>query len=819
MAGKSVVVVVAGEDKSGAVLDAVNKHLEEVRRHAEEADSSMSRFGETATRALERLGIYFGAREIVRGIGEIIKQSVDLGMEIGHLSKQTGISTENLSVLKHAADVTGVGFETLTKGFKKFSEELFEYEHGGREAKQVFDELGVSQKDLNKSGGDVYKMLGLIADKIKDMPDGWQKNAVATQLFGRAGQELIPVLNEGSEGIEGLRSEAEDLGLVLDQKTIRQMEEMHKQAIDMQGALQGLSLEITSDLAPAFEYLAKSMTQSSQAFSLSKSGWLKEAMGNALSDLDFLRGPLPTVAKQLQDEGRAQIDAARSARDGRLSSDSAAQAQRSHAPTFDNSEGVAKMRAALERYQTAKRQLQEEYDRLDMERAKANSEAKLAELDSAHKRGLISDAQYYAQKLAIQNEAFQAESSAIHRQMDAITAQQDQVRARKAKDGAEAKKNQTDALELERQHVALEGQLATLDGQRLKANTEIAEQAAEALQKSKEQSAELAAQLEKLRGGGSDAQVNASRVKYQDQRTRLSSQYGADSSEVRELDAIQKLEEAKIRLASLDDKISAIQAEEKMQELKLEDQLLNRQISQIDYARDLQALRQQEVDQLKALQGEYGAAADAAGKAGEESKTKLEESITGIEQSMQKLKSSFATELEPILEQLEEHPRKWQENFARAADMIEKDMLRIANARLLDALGLGDNSVGKNGNPAGKGVQGLGGLGGWFGKIIGMDKWGSQKTSNGGKQGGAGTIADATATTLQQGQGASGSGVVVNLITQGTPQQVSSTGSSGSGKLEQMIVSIILKDADTLGPMTQALSGAGQMIGSGMSGA
>jgi hypothetical protein len=42
------------------------------------------------------------------------------------------------------------------------------------------------------------------------------------------------------------------------------------------------------------------------------------------------------------------------------------------------------------------------------------------------------------------------------------------------------------------------------------------------------------------------------------------------------------------------------------------------------------------------------------------------------------------------------HPKKWQENFQKATDMIEKDMLRIANAQLMGTLGLGnDPSIGK----------------------------------------------------------------------------------------------------------------------------
>ena len=68
----------------------------------------------------------------------------------------------------------------------------------------------------------------------------------------------------------------------------------------------------------------------------------------------------------------------------------------------------------MERWQQAKTQLQEEYAKLDEDRAKAHAEMMLAELDSAHKRGLVSDVSYYTQKQDLQNKAFDAEVAAVH---------------------------------------------------------------------------------------------------------------------------------------------------------------------------------------------------------------------------------------------------------------------------------------------------------------------------------------------------------------------------------------------------------------------
>lgn len=816
MAGnKSVTIIIAGEDKSSGVLDAVEKHLEEVRRHAQDADSAMAKFGATAGRALERLGIAFGVREVLRGMEELVKHSVDLGVELGHLSKQTGISSENLSVLKYAADQTGVSFETFTKGFKKLSETLYEYEHGSKQATQAFSEIGVSQKELKATGGDLYAVMELVADQMAKMPDGFQKNAAATKLFGRAGQDLIPVLDQGGAGIEKFRAEAEDLGLVLDSSTIDKMEELHRSIVSMEGAFSGLALEITSQLAPALKEMAHDATEVVKAFHASPADGLKMMLSNALSNISAEGSRARALSDRLRQEALGDEAARNQASAAAHAADSKATSSGASGINVNDEEAAAKMLAAIEHYQAAKRQLLEGYAKLDLERQKSTSEVMMAELDSAHEQHLVSDGIYYAKKRQLEDQAFAAERNALSNQEAAIEKQMDEVRKRKPKDAATGKKNAADMLELEQKLLEVRGQSVELEGKYLSTQSQIAAKAAEAAEKTKEQSAALATELEKLQGSGTSKQTAESQVKYQDKRQTTANQYGANSPEVRELDAIQKLEEAKLRLTALDQNISSIENQEKMQELQLEEQLLSRRISEVNYARQLQVLRLQEAAQLKNLQGEYNQVANAAGQAGEEAKVKLEESITGIEQSVQKLKSSMLQDLLPVLEQLEMHPKKWQDAFKKAADAIQGDILKIANARLMDALGVGDNSVGKGGAPAGRrGVSGLGGLGSIFGKLLGGG--GAGKASNGGLATGAGTIPDAVTSSLQQGRGGTGgAGVIVNLITQGTPQQSTSSSSSGDGKFEQQIISIVLKDAETLGPMTKGLGGAISMLGSG----
>jgi hypothetical protein len=47
-------------------------------------------------------------------------------------------------------------------------------------------------------------LLLRVADKFENLKAGPEKASIAIRLFGRAGADLIPVLNQGRDGIEGL---------------------------------------------------------------------------------------------------------------------------------------------------------------------------------------------------------------------------------------------------------------------------------------------------------------------------------------------------------------------------------------------------------------------------------------------------------------------------------------------------------------------------------------------------------------------------------------------------------------------------------------
>lgn len=128
------------------------------------------------------------------------KKAANYGDEMLEASQKTGIGTKQLAALRLVAEQSGSSFEGIISGTTKLSKSLFEAATKGGDAAKTFTALGISFKDSTGHARNASDLLPEIADRFAAMKDGTEKTAIAMRLFGKAGADIIPVLNQGSEG-------------------------------------------------------------------------------------------------------------------------------------------------------------------------------------------------------------------------------------------------------------------------------------------------------------------------------------------------------------------------------------------------------------------------------------------------------------------------------------------------------------------------------------------------------------------------------------------------------------------------------------------
>ena len=122
---------------------------------------------------------------------------------------------------------------------------------GGAKAAEMAATLGTSFVGANGDVRNLGEILPGVADKFKAMKDGPEETALAMQLFGRAGAQMLPFLNRGSAGIEELKAKAQELGVVLDQEGIAKFAAYRKSTREFDMAMQGMQVTLGSELIPA----------------------------------------------------------------------------------------------------------------------------------------------------------------------------------------------------------------------------------------------------------------------------------------------------------------------------------------------------------------------------------------------------------------------------------------------------------------------------------------------------------------------------------------------------------------------------------------
>jgi len=186
-----------------------------------------------------------------------ITSFLDEADRLSKTAQKIGITTEALSSLEYAADMAGVSAGQLQTSMARLSTELLKARDGGKEAQATFRALQVEIRDATGGLRSSDEVLAEIADRFARMPDGVEKTALAIRLFGRAGADLVPLLNAGREGIAELRAEAERLGRVISTDTGRQAEEFNDNMKRLRMQAQQLTRSIAIEMLPALIRLSE----------------------------------------------------------------------------------------------------------------------------------------------------------------------------------------------------------------------------------------------------------------------------------------------------------------------------------------------------------------------------------------------------------------------------------------------------------------------------------------------------------------------------------------------------------------------------------
>lgn len=197
------------------------------------------------------------------------KEFASYGDNIAKAARRTALAVDSISALNVHAQLSGTSIASLEKATKAMARGIFDAKRGAGEMKDAMAEMNMSYTDLE--GLSPEEQFWKLADSIAAIEDPTIKQAVAMKVFGRAGADLIPMLDAGSAAMEETRRRASALGLVLDEEAAAKAEVLTDQFTWLSEASRGIKLSLGSALADTLSTVIEMLVQGS----MSAVAWIK----------------------------------------------------------------------------------------------------------------------------------------------------------------------------------------------------------------------------------------------------------------------------------------------------------------------------------------------------------------------------------------------------------------------------------------------------------------------------------------------------------------------------------------------------------------
>ena len=250
MADNKTQIIITAKDETRAAIASAQQGLQSLTTGAASLGLQLGALGGVAS-----LG----------GIGLMAKQAIDAADNLGKMAQKVGVSVESLSALEYAGKLSDVSLEQLGTGLKKLSVNLNEVGSGGdNDAAAALKALGISATDSSGKLRNADAVFADVAEAFAGMKDGAGKTALAVAIFGKAGADLIPMLNAGAKGLEDMKNEATALGLVFGGDMAKQAEAFNDDLTRMGESARGLGVTVAGAVLPALSEMARSFVDASK---------------------------------------------------------------------------------------------------------------------------------------------------------------------------------------------------------------------------------------------------------------------------------------------------------------------------------------------------------------------------------------------------------------------------------------------------------------------------------------------------------------------------------------------------------------------------
>lgn len=241
----------------GTIMVDNERANQSIHKTEDQAESLGHKFLAGAGKAA-KWGAAIGAAAVAAGaalykVGSGAAETLD---RIDKMSQKIGVSRQGYQEWEYILSQNGMEIDKLQVGIKSLTTSIGQAADGTGKGAEAFRQLGVSIRDAQ---GELKSQEAIFEDTVRALqayPEGADKARLANELFGRSGQELMPLLNSTAGSVDELKQRAHELGLVMDDDAIDAGVKFQDTMDSLKHAFNAVMVKLGVELLPMFQKFA-----------------------------------------------------------------------------------------------------------------------------------------------------------------------------------------------------------------------------------------------------------------------------------------------------------------------------------------------------------------------------------------------------------------------------------------------------------------------------------------------------------------------------------------------------------------------------------
>lgn len=211
------------------------------------ASSNASSFSTKFSKALKvgaaaTAAVTTATTALVGTVTKLATKTASYGDNVDKMSQKIGFSTEAYQKWDYVMQRAGTDVSVLRSGIKTLSQKA-------QKGSEAFDQLGISQEKAASMGKE--ELFAEVVNALSQMEEGTKRSALATELLGKTGPEIAPLLNQGTEAIKDQMEMAEQYGLIMSEDAVKASADFEDSLTTLKGTISGAKNSMIGEFLPS----------------------------------------------------------------------------------------------------------------------------------------------------------------------------------------------------------------------------------------------------------------------------------------------------------------------------------------------------------------------------------------------------------------------------------------------------------------------------------------------------------------------------------------------------------------------------------------